>query len=298
MKTAFPKAKPRVVYYRSGIKDIENFRKELRTELRESATKSYAHFEITFKKVLDKFDPIKQKVVRDNDKPFMTKILRKAIMRRSALKNRFLKTRSDVDHQISKKHKNYTNRLYKREKKKYAANLDLKKLTDNKKFWDIILPLISSKGKGTKKITLVDNDEIISDDKQIADLFSDFFVETVASLDIEDNEALLNNVDHLSDPVQKALLKFKDHPSIREIKKNVCIDSEFFFKKVSLSTMVAELRALDGKKSGTYKDLPVKVLKEHEDIVALPLTEIWNEEIVQNRKFADKLKLADITPLN
>ena len=160
------------------------------------------------------------------------------------------------------------------------------------------MPLISSKGKGNQKITLVDNDEIISDDKQIADLFSDFFVETVASLDIEDNEALLNNVDHLSDPVQKALLKFKDHPSIREIKKNVCVDSEFFFKKVSLSTMVAELRALDGKKSGTYKDLPVKVLKEHEDIVALPLTEIWNEEIVQNRKFAKRLKLADITPLH
>ena len=160
------------------------------------------------------------------------------------------------------------------------------------------MPLNSSKGKGNQKITLVDNDEIISDDKQIADLFSDFFVESVASLDIEENEALLNNVDHLSDPVQKALLKFKDHPSIREIKKNVCIDSEFFFKKVSLSTMVAELRALDGKKSGTYKDLPVKVLKEHEDIVALPLTEIWNEEIVQNRKFAERLKLADITPLH
>ena len=29
-----------------------------------------------------------------------------------------------------------------------------------------------------------------------------------------------------------------------------------------------------------------------------PLTEIWNVEIVQNRKFSTKLKLADITPLH
>ena len=161
-----------------------------------------------------------------------------------------------------------------------------------------MLPLISSKGKGSKKITLVESDEIISDDKRIADLFSDHFVETVASLGIKDDIALLNNVDHLTDPVQKALVKFKDHPSIREIKKNVCIDSEFFFKKISVSTMLVELRALDGKKSGTYKDIPVKILKEHEDIVVLPLTGIWNEEIVQNRKFAERLKLADITPLH
>ena len=101
---------------------------------------------------------------------------------------------------------------------------------------------------------------IISDDKQIADLFSDYFVETVSSLGIEENVALLNNVDHLADPVQKALIKFKDHPSIREIKKNVCIDSEFSFKKVCVSTMLVKLRALDGKKPGTYNDMPVKVL--------------------------------------
>ena len=82
--------------------------------------------------MLDKYDPIKQRVARDNEKPFMTKALRKAIMRRSALKNRFLRSRTDENHKAMKRQKNYTNRLYRRELKKYAGNLDLKNLTDNR----------------------------------------------------------------------------------------------------------------------------------------------------------------------
>ena len=62
--------------------------------------------------------------------------------------------------------------------------------------------------------------------------------------------------------------------------------------------MLAELRALNTKKSGTFQDIPVRILKQEEDIVVSPLTEIWNIEIVQNRKFSSKLKLADITPLH
>ena len=205
---------------------------------------------------------------------------------------------TDENHKAMKRQKNYTNRLYRRELKKYAGNLDLKSLTDNKKFWDILLPLLSSKGKSSRKITLVENEEIVADDTQIADKFSKFFIEAVSSLGIEDNKSLLNNVDDLEDPVQKAIHKFKDHPSIREIKKNVSVENIFCFKKVDAKVMLTELRALNPKKSGTFQDIPVRILKQEEDIVVSPLTEIWNIEIVQNRKFSSKLKLADITPLH
>ena len=89
---------------------------------------------------------------------------------------------------------NYTNRLYRRELKKFAGNLDLKSLADNRKFWDLLLPLLSSKGKSSGKITLVENDEILADDAEIADRFTKYFIEAVSSLGIEDNKSLLNNV--------------------------------------------------------------------------------------------------------
>ena len=58
------------------------------------------------------------------------------------------------------------------------------------------------------------------------------------------------------------------------------------------------MRALNSKKSETSQDSPVRILKQEEYIVVWPLTEIWNVEIVQNRKFSSRLKLADITPLH
>ena len=111
MKTTFPKAQPKIVYYR----DYKNFdlyasRSDLRTQLSRIDEKDYYHFEVTFLKVLEEHAPMKQKVLRANDKPYMTKALRKAIMRRSTLKSKFLKNRSDENHKAFKKQKNYTKR--------------------------------------------------------------------------------------------------------------------------------------------------------------------------------------------
>ena len=41
-------------------------------------------------------------------------------------------------------------------------------------------------------------------------------------------------------------------------------------------------------------NIPTKQLKKTIDIISEPLMRIWNNEIVQNRKFPNKLKMADI----
>ena len=65
------------------------FRNDLREELGkiEASDLNYNSFETTFDKVLDKHAPIKKKYVRANDKPFMTRALRKAVMLRSRLRS-------------------------------------------------------------------------------------------------------------------------------------------------------------------------------------------------------------------
>ena len=63
---------------------------ELKEKLRSEEEIDYSNFERIFLEVLNKHAPIKKKTVRANDKPFMTKALRKAIMRRSALKNKYV----------------------------------------------------------------------------------------------------------------------------------------------------------------------------------------------------------------
>ena len=50
----------------------------------------YDDFSNLFKTITDKHAPIKQKKVRENNAPFITKELRKAIMDRSRLRNKYL----------------------------------------------------------------------------------------------------------------------------------------------------------------------------------------------------------------
>ena len=43
--------------------------------------------------------------------------------------------------------------------------------------------------------------------------------------------------------------------------------------------------------------IPPKQLKDVKDIVSEALLEIWNKEIIGNKKFPSKLKWADMTPI-
>ena len=57
----------------------------------------------------------------------MTKSLRKAIMRRSALENKYYKKKSIDTYKAYKKQRNFTSKLMKKEKKSYFSNLNLNK---------------------------------------------------------------------------------------------------------------------------------------------------------------------------
>ena len=95
--------------------------------------------------ILYKYAPIKKKILRFNDNPFMTKALRKAIMHRSKLKNIFHKTRAKEDWNNYKKQRNFCVNLLRNTKKDYFQKLNIKDLIDKKKFWKTIKPFFSNK---------------------------------------------------------------------------------------------------------------------------------------------------------
>ena len=90
MKTTFPKSKPKEILYRSYKEfDKEKFREDLKNELNVetgSSTK-YQLFEKIFLEDLERHAPLKRKLLRANEVPYMTKALRKAIATRSRLEN-------------------------------------------------------------------------------------------------------------------------------------------------------------------------------------------------------------------
>ena len=114
---------------------------------------------------MNKRAPLKKKVLRANHAPYVTKALRKAIMKRSYLEKLYFKKKTTESLKKYKKHKNFCSRLYKKERKKYFDTLDVNKITDNKAFWKNIQPLFSEKRKLKNKKTLEDSEKnILSDD--------------------------------------------------------------------------------------------------------------------------------------
>ena len=153
----------------------------------EKKTGEYNVFEATFLQLIFLHAPTKKKVIRANNMPYMTKTLRKAIMRRSALKNKFYKSKSLEGQDAFRKQRNFCNRLYKREKRKYF-------ITDTKRFWKTVKPFLSNKGNFQKHITIIEDNKIFSGDKAVAE-------NAVNSLQIKENKLILTHVNDADDPI-------------------------------------------------------------------------------------------------
>ena len=115
---------------------------------------------------LDKIAPVKVKVLRFNNNAFMTKSLRKAIMLRSRLKNNLNKQRSDENWNNYKKQRNFCVKLLRQTKEKYFSDINVKSISDNKKFWKTIKPFFSSKGLNTNNMMLVEDYEIVREEEK------------------------------------------------------------------------------------------------------------------------------------
>ena len=85
LKTKFEKAKPKEIIYRD-YKNFNNilFKEDLKENLLNGCN-DYKNFENMFSTVLEKHAPSKKRKIRANHAPYMTKALRKAIMKRSEL---------------------------------------------------------------------------------------------------------------------------------------------------------------------------------------------------------------------
>ena len=236
LKSTFKKTKPKEILYRDYRNFIENdFRDELRMKLERDEIKEYERFETIFLNVLNKHAPYKKKILRANQQPYITKTLRKAIMKRSELERKYYKNSSPENNKAYRKQKNLCSKLYKRERKKYYSNLDIKNITDNKKFWKTMKPFFSEKGVFSQNITLVNNDSIISSDQEVCETLNNFFKSAVDSLDIIEHKDLITDTKHLIDPVEIAIKKIENHPSVLDINNNIKINSSFKFLEVCRS---------------------------------------------------------------
>ena len=97
----------------------------------------YSDIETTITQTLDKYAPLKTKFLRANNRPHVTKELRKAIMVRSKLKNLAIKSNNCQDWEKYRKQRNLVVWENRKAKISFFNSVNLK---SGKRFWETCKP--------------------------------------------------------------------------------------------------------------------------------------------------------------
>ena len=144
---------------------------------------------------------------------------------------------------------------------------------------------------------MIEGNEIIQEDAEVAKILVDFFSNAVESLhlsipsDHKDEEFAGSD-----DPIYNIISTYANHYSVKLINEHV-IKGDSDFCEVGLTDIKKEVAALDSKKACMSNSIPSKILKENNNVCCGPLTVIFNNSI-SNSCFASGVKCADVTPVH
>ena len=163
------------------------------------------------------------------------------------------------------------------------------------------IKFLSNKGcLAGNDISLVKNNRIVTEDKELVEIFNDHYMNIVEkSCSVKPcNIANALAVDDERKIIGLIFEKYKDHPSILAINQNAIKNlNSFSFLEVDVCQVRKELKSLDGKKSTGEDQIPPKLVLLAADELALPLTNAINSSI-RNYKFPENGKRAAVCPLD
>ena len=131
-----------------------------------------------FHAIIEKYIPRKTVTIRPRDKPWMNGIVRRAIRRRNRLLRIHNKKRTELSWENYRRQRNLTTTLIRQAKQTYydKVNAELSNpLTNIKKWWSISKNLCGKTYK-SRIPTLIENDDLITNPREKACIFNDYFV--------------------------------------------------------------------------------------------------------------------------
>ena len=167
-------------------------------------------------------------------------------------------------------------------------------MVDNKRFRQTDKPFFSDKNRVKNKITLLeDKTKIVSDNNLVAETFNKFFANIVPSLGLQCKDELLVSDQHIQDPLEKIIGKFKQHPSVIAIMKHKPNKPNFSFSGVAKQSIESLIKTLDTSKTIQKDNIPTKIIEENMDIMSNMFHDNINKFFSESF-FPDDLKRAEI----
>ena len=180
---------------------------------------------------------------------------------------------------------------------KFFGSLNKTHLCDNKKFWGVVKHLLSNKVVYNERITLVEDDKIIENDKNTASILNKFFSNIITTLGIPQYNETKPVSHNIGDPLIKAIMKYRFHPGIVAIKKNCNSGLSFSFSQVERHEIMKEINNLKINKATQSTDISTKLIKENSDIFGDFIFGNYNN-CVSRSIFPNFLKNAIIIPVH
>ena len=270
LKVFHAKRKPKIIQY----KDLDHFnnassRVDLLQELsiQNDHPREFEKFKYISPKVLNTHAPIKRKGVRCKQSPFMNKQLRNPVMNWTRLIN------------LCVKH-------LRKSKRVFSNNLNVKITNNNRKLWQTIKPNFTGKTLKDERITFVDGDKAITDEKNV----------------MKNSRIILRKLLRLLKltvpfyPVLNAIGNFSHHASVLKIKEAGDSSDYFSFKLVTIEDICKEILALDVSKATQCNGMPTKTIKKNFDSFSKFIQANLNNTI-ERSTFPERLKYADVKPV-
>ena len=238
--------------------------------------------------LLNKHAPKKSKTIRKNDFHCMSKRLKKAILVRNQMRNKFFKHRSDHYLAQYRKHRNAVTLIKREEIKKYFEE-KCKGSTKNKDFWKAVKPIFSKSKTKSENIPLRNDGEIITDCNKVCEIFNTFFSQIGSDI---------GNPENNHKPIEEIIADYADHPSVTMIKTKInnVLPNNISLREVRERDVQKIISKLSVKKASGYDEIPVTFIKMLSRSLLKPLTKLANK-CIQENIFPDRMKMANITPL-
>ena len=301
LKRKIIKNKPKLITYRKMKNfNTENFMSDFNAlnfsydEIRDDPDKIADDFCFKMQNILNKHAPIKQRMARGNNAAFVNKDLRKAIMKRSQLRNKHNKNKSEDTWKEYKKQRNKCTKIKIKAKKSQFTESQKHKPTD-KNFWNTFKPYITDKAQyQMEDYLLEENNKIINNTQEITTIFNEYFTNIIEYTTGKKHIPFKFQNDQCN--IEQIINHYKDHVSIQLINQHHPNPTTFDFDLASEENIENIIKSLNPDAASGVDKTSVKILKLTAKIIKKPLKSITNSTITQ-KKYVERAKEARITPL-
>ena len=232
--------------------------------------------------------PLKKRIIKHHQVPYMNGELRRAMNVKNMFWRKWDRCRSKPNWERFRKHRNLVTTLRKQSLSEYMKGR-CNSTQNGKHFWDTVKPLISDKYKGSNDITLMENNTIINDGLDVANIFNSYYVNVTKEIGKPDDLAETDNIDNI-------LESHISDDCIKYIAENITNNESFSFSDVTVDHVYKKLKCINVRKSPGHDKIPPKLLKLGAGILCKPIQSLINMSI-RTSSFPNVLKYAEVTPV-